>query len=59
MNQDIVEIIETTDVKMVNDYISKLGWILLQSGTKFDDASKSLTIYYAIGRTQNTSGERW
>lgn len=55
----IIEVYETTKYSDVNDYINKFHWVLLQTGTKYNEETKALTIYYSIGRPEGTSDERW
>lgn len=59
MNRKIIEVYETIDSNEVNDYIQKLDWILLQTGTRFIKETNELTIYYSLGRLEGTSNERW
>ena len=56
---DIEEIYETNSKLEANDYIQKLKWILLQTGTRFNEENKSLTIYYSLGKPKGVSNERW
>ena len=59
MCNKIIEVYETSSINEVNDYIDKLGWILLQTGTRFNEETKELIIYYSLGRPKGTSNERW
>lgn len=59
MDKKIIEVYETTKAYEVNEYVQKLNWVLLQTGTKFNKDTKELTIYYSLGRPEGVSTERW
>lgn len=59
MDYKVIEVYETSISKEVNEYLNKLGWILLQTGTKYNENTKELKIYYSLGKLETSSDERW
>lgn len=59
LENKVLEVYETSNCKEVNDYLKKLGWVLLQTGTKFNKDTKELTVYYSLGKLKTSSDERW